>query len=73
MKYYVSITEFLQRTVSVDAPNEEEAVKTVRKAYEDGRIVLSSKDYVDKCIETEEDQEYFRANDAMRHAYERID
>lgn len=73
MKYYVSITEFLNRVVSVEAANEQEALAKVQKAHDDSKVVLDSNDYANCCIELEEDQDYCRTYDAMAHVYERID
>lgn len=64
MKYYVSITEFLNKVVSVNADSEAEAVQRVRDAYLKNDIVLTSDDYVDNCIEVEEDQDYYHTEEA---------
>lgn len=42
MKYYVSITEFLNKVVSVNADSEAEAVQRIRDAYLKNDIVLTS-------------------------------
>lgn len=60
MKYYVSITETLNKVVCVEAENEDAAWKAVKKAYfNDETIVLDSEDYVDAEIQVELDQELY--------------
>jgi len=49
--YEVIITETLQRSVYVEAPNEEAASELVEKLYyEDAEIVLDSEDYYETDI-----------------------
>ena len=61
MKYYVSVTEVLNRTVSVDANSEEEALRKVGTAYQRCDIVLDSDDYLEDSVEIEmEEQETYR-------------
>lgn len=64
MKYYVSITEILNRVVSVEADSEFEAVEQVQDAYNNCDIVLDSEDYVDTRLKLEADQESYRLADA---------
>jgi len=47
MIYKVEITETLQKTVSVMAESEEEALREVGRAYRRGSIVLDDTNYVD--------------------------
>lgn len=47
MKYYVSVTETLNRVVSVSADSESEAIEKVKDAYCMNKIVLSGDDYLD--------------------------
>lgn len=51
MKYKVEITEILQRTVEVEAKDEDEAYKIVKDMYRNEEIVLSADDYIDTKIE----------------------
>ena len=55
MKYQVTITETLSRTISVDAPSANIAKEHVRGLYREDEIVLDSSDFcyfdVDVCIE----------------------
>ena len=55
MKYQVTITETLSRTISVDAPSANIAKEHVRSLYREDEIVLDSSDFcyfdVDVCIE----------------------
>ncbi len=50
-KFDVEITEYLQKTVSVEADNETEAVSKVEEDYNKEKIVLDSSDFIDKDIE----------------------
>ena len=45
MIHKVQITEYLSRTIKVEARNWQEAVEQVRKRYYDSEIVLSSDDF----------------------------
>ena len=58
-RYYVSVTETLNKVVSVDAESEEEAVDMVRNAYDDSVIILNSDDYCGKTVEIESDQQFY--------------
>lgn len=73
MKYYVSITETLNKIVSVEANSVEEAENKVAEKYHADEITLTSKDYVGDEIEVEDEQDYYRTIDAMRHIYEHVD
>lgn len=73
MKYYVSITETLNKIVSVEANSVEEAVNKVTEKYRADEITLTSKDYVGDYIEVDDEQDYCRTIDAMRHIYEHVD
>ncbi len=59
MKYYVSVTETLNKVVSVNAENEAEALKKAQCAYDDSVIVLDSDCYAGETIEIEEDQQFY--------------
>lgn len=59
MKYYVSITEPLNKIVRVIADNEEEAVKKAEQAYQNGDIVLDYDNIVGVSTQMEEGQEYY--------------
>lgn len=63
MKYYVSITETLNRVVGVEAESKEEAVRKVTEAYCNEEIVLDSSYYVDSEVKLDEDQEMWRELD----------
>lgn len=73
MKYYVSITEMLNRIVSVDASSTEEAINKVTEKYLADEIELTSDDYVDFEVEVDDEQDYYQTVDAMRHIYEHVD
>lgn len=59
MKYYVSVTETLNRVVAVSADSESEAIKKAKDAYCRNEIVLSGDDCLDDSsrfeIENQED------------------
>ena len=44
-KYYVSVTETLNKVVSVDAESENEAVQKVQDAYNNSDIILDNDDF----------------------------
>lgn len=58
-RYYVSVTETLNKVVSVDAESEADALKQVETAYDDSVIVLDSDNFVGKQIEIEDDQGFY--------------
>lgn len=62
-RYYVSVTETLNKVVSVDAESENEAVQKVQDAYDNSDIVLDSGNYAGEIIEIENDQDYWKGND----------
>ena len=59
-RYYVSVTETLNKVVSVDAESEKEAVQKVQDAYDGCDIVLDSENFSCERIELGDDQEYWR-------------
>ena len=67
MKYQVTITETLSRTVSVEAPSAEIAEEQVRGQYRDEEIILGSSDfcYFDVDVNREDSKPFFQsqAND----------
>lgn len=73
MKYYVSITETLNKIVSVEANSVEEAENKVTEKYLADEIKLTSRDYVGFEIEVDDEQDYYQTVDAMRHIYEHVD
>ncbi len=50
-KFDVEITEYLQKTITVEADNETDAVLKVEEDYNKEKIVLDSSDFIDKDIE----------------------
>lgn len=62
-KFYVSITETLQKTVCVMAYDEEDAKDRVESAYQANKIVLNADDYLDDStyVEVEGDQEQYES------------
>lgn len=70
-RYYVSVTETLNKVVSVDAESEEDALEQVQKAYDDSVIILDSDDFIGKQIEIEDDQLYWeeaeKDGDTLQH------
>lgn len=71
-RYYVSVTETLNKVVSVDAESEKEAVQKVRDAYGGCGIVLDSENFSCERIELGDDQDYWREveeddSEALQH------
>ena len=58
-RYYVSVTETLNKVVSVDADSEADALEQVETAYNDSVIVLDSNNYIGKKLEVEDDQQFY--------------
>lgn len=58
-KYYVSVTETLNKVVSVDAESENEAVQKVQDAYNNSDIILDNDDFCGEKVEIEDDQEFY--------------
>ncbi len=50
-KYKVEITEYLKKTVEVEADSADAAVSKVEDDYKNEKIVLDSSDFIDKDIE----------------------
>lgn len=59
-RYYVSVTETLNKVVSVDAESKEEAVRKVQDAYDNSDIILDADNFAGEHIELDEDQEFWR-------------
>ena len=59
-RYYVSVTETLNKVVSVDAESEKEAKQKVQDAYDGCDIILDSENFSCERIELGDDQEYWR-------------
>ncbi len=55
MKYKVEITEYLQKTIEVDAKDENEAYSKVKQMYDNEGIVLSADDFTGKEFKVLED------------------
>lgn len=58
-RYYVSVTETLNKVVSVDAESENEAVQKVQDAYNNSEITLDSDNFCGETIEAEDDQGFY--------------
>ena len=58
-RYYVSVTETLNKVVSVDAESKEEAVRKVQDAYNNSEIILDSDNFCGETVEAEDDQQFY--------------
>ena len=58
-RYYVSVTEHLNKVVSVDAESENEAVQKVQDAYNNSEIILCSDDFCGETVEVEDYQGFY--------------
>ena len=74
-RYYVSVTETLNKVVSVDAESEKEALEQVQTAYNDSVIVLDSSNFVNEEIELDSNQELYADNEKEQgeDVYQHID
>ena len=50
-RYYVSVTEHLNKVVSVDAESENEAVQKVQDAYNNSDIILDADNFSGEVVE----------------------
>ena len=55
-KFYISVTELLNRVVTVEAENLNEAIEKVEEACNDNIVELDWRDFVDRIIEDETEQ-----------------
>lgn len=58
-RYYVSVTETLNKVVSVDAESEDEAVSAVNDAYHNCEIALGSDDFIGEQVQVESDRQFY--------------
>lgn len=72
MKYYVSVTETLNKVVSVEAIDERQAKQLVKDAYDNSEIILGSDDFCGEIIEVEYDQELYRDDEKDGPVYQEI-
>lgn len=74
-RYYVSVTETLNKIVSVDAKSEKDALEQVQTAYNDSVIVLDSSNFVNEEIELDSNQELYADNEKEQggDVYQHID
>lgn len=56
-KYYVSVTETLNKVVCADAESEEEAKQKVQDAYDNGDIIPDN--FTGGVVQVEPDQEFY--------------
>lgn len=71
-RYYVSVTETLNKVVSVDAESEKEAVQKVQDAYNNGDIIPDN--FTGGMIEAEDDQgSYIDYEKEFGETYQHID
>lgn len=59
MKYYVSVTETLNKVVSVEAEGEKQAIQLVQDAYDNSDIILDSDNFRGATVEVEDDQSFY--------------
>lgn len=71
-KFYVSVTEMLNRVVCVEAETKEEAENIAEDAYFDEQIVLTENDYIGYDIQAEEDQENCRESESEGEYFQHI-
>lgn len=68
-RYYVSVTETLNKVVSVDAESEIEAVQKVQDAYDGCDIILDSDNFSGEKIEVEDNDQYYKSTDEEYEEY----
>ena len=60
--YKVTVTETLQRTITVNAEDELDAVQKVQDMYNNGEIVLDSEDHINTDIDVKNIDKNINAN-----------
>lgn len=68
-RYYVSVTETLNKAVSVDAESEKEARQKVQEAYDNSDIIPGSDNFAGETTEIEEDDQYCKSTDNEYDGY----
>ena len=51
MKYKIEFTETLQKTIYIEAKNEEEAIRLAKEEYYECNIVLDDTNFIDVDVE----------------------
>lgn len=72
MKYYVSVTEILNKVVCVEADSKADAIHAAHRAYDNGEIILGSDNFCGEQIEMEDDQQFYRDNESDGPVYQRV-
>lgn len=65
-KIYVTITETLERTIVIEAPDEEQAIEKAEELCNAGTVELDSMDFVEREIKVS-DMEDYRYAEKLQH------
>ena len=57
-KFYITITETLERTIIVEAPDEEQAIEKAEELCNAGTVELDSMDFVGREIKVGDKEDY---------------
>jgi len=49
-KFKIEIEEYFSKTIEVESVTQEEAIKIVKKLYDEEKVILDYSDFVDKKI-----------------------
>ena len=63
---YITITETLERTIIVEAPDEEQAIELAEELCDAGTVELDSMDFVEREIKVS-DKEDYRYAEKLQH------
>lgn len=71
MKYVITVTEKLQKTLVIEAESADEAVYLVEEAYKNGDVVLTDRDYAgadvqESSLHTREQAEKMEVTDTSK-------
>lgn len=72
MKYYVSVTETLNKVVSVEAENEKQAMQLVQDAYDNSEIILDSDNFCGVEIGVEDNQSFYTDSEKDGPVYQEV-
>ena len=65
-EFEVTITETLEKKITVEAMSKDEAEQAVRDMWNDADIILDAEDFIDVSFNTDDGQELSAVNDSKK-------